>query len=144
MIKQLLMDAVNLQESQQNFFVNATSLRHLSRQACRVSPWLVCLAVLSACSSAPRIGEGTLAAPSVRHVQSTESFGNGARWHLFLFDPSVPRGLDERLALARAAIEAEPGCRWVEAPRALIEEQTLAQGARYTQTILAAPLRCKG
>ncbi|KAF0677356.1 hypothetical protein [Profundibacterium mesophilum] len=99
---------------------------------------------LAACAPTPRVGEGTPEAPNVRHFASTQSFGNGARWHLFLFDPSQPRSLDTRLTLARRAIEREPDCRWVDAPRDQIEEQTRDQGARYTQSVLAAPLRCKG
>lgn len=79
---------------------------------------------------------------AVRHFASTESAGNGARWHLFLFDPSQPRDLDTRIRLAKRNLQ--PGCRWVDAPRDELIAQTNAQGARYGDTTLAAPLICKG
>lgn len=79
---------------------------------------------------------------AVRHFASTESAGNGARWHIFLFDPSEPRSLDQRIALARANLG--PGCDWVGAPRPEIARRTAEQGARYTDTVLAAPLLCRG
>ncbi len=99
---------------------------------------LAALALLSAC--AMPVEQGV----QVRHVASTETAGNGARWHLFLFDPSRPRDLDARIALARDAIRDDPACRWIGAPRDEIAAQTKAQGARYTETVLAAPLICKG
>lgn len=80
----------------------------------------------------------------MRHVESTETAGNGARWHIFLFDPAEDRSLDRRIALARAQIDREAGCEWVGAPRDEIVSRTEAQGARYTDTVLAAPLLCQG
>lgn len=82
-------------------------------------------------------------APAIRHVQSTEPYGRDARWHLFLFDPAAPRALDERIALARAAIDRDPDCAWVSAPRDQIVQQTDGQGAKFAQTTLAHPLRCR-
>lgn len=79
---------------------------------------------------------------TVRHVESTVSAGDGARWHLFLFDPAQPRSLDGRIALARRNVQS--GCRWVGAPKSELIAQTEAQGARYADTVLAAPLICKG
>ena len=96
--------------------------------------------LLAACASGPEVNAP--GAPTVRHFASTESFGNGARWHLFLFDPATTRSLDDRLALARAAVDQDPACRWVEAPLAEVKRQTLSQGSRYGDTTLAAPLRC--
>ncbi|RVT82748.1 hypothetical protein DXV76_16060 [Rhodobacteraceae bacterium CCMM004] len=81
-------------------------------------------------------------APQVRYFASTESAGDGARWHIFLYDPAVPRSLDERIDLARAAVAQDRGCRWVGADRDALAERTRAQGARYGETVLAAPLRC--
>ncbi|SEN43086.1 hypothetical protein [Palleronia pelagia] len=98
--------------------------------------WLL-PAVLSACVVAPRDPSVT-----VRHFASTESAGDGARWHIFLFDPSQPRDLDARIRLARANLN--PGCRWVGAPRDEIVSKTNSQGARYADTVLAAPLICRG
>ncbi|PZX18231.1 hypothetical protein LX81_00860 [Palleronia aestuarii] len=80
---------------------------------------------------------------TVRHVASTESAGDGARWHLFLFDPREERSLDERLRLARAEVAREGRCEWVNRPRSEIVEQTENQGAAYAETLLAAPLRCE-
>ena len=99
---------------------------------------LALLPFLAACATPP-----VDPAVTVRHVQSTETAGNGARWHLFLFDPREPRTLDERIALARALIERDPDCRWVGASRSTIIAQTEAQGARYAETLLAAPLHCE-
>lgn len=79
---------------------------------------------------------------TVRHFASTETAGNGARWHIFLFAPPEPHSLDQRIALARANLG--PGCDWMGAPQAEIARRTAAQGARYTDTVLAAPLICKG
>ena len=79
---------------------------------------------------------------TVRHLESTDTAGNGARWHIFLFNPSEPRSLDQRIALARANLN--PGCDWVGAPRAEIAHRTAEQGARYTDMVLAAPLICEG
>ncbi len=80
--------------------------------------------------------------PTVRHAGSTVPYGDDARWHLFVFDPAVPRPLRERLALARASLRDDPDCRWVRAARSEIEEQTARQGARYAATTVAVPLRC--
>lgn len=79
---------------------------------------------------------------TVRHLASTETAGNGARWHIFLFEPTEPRSLEQRIALARANLD--PGCDWVGAPRPEIARRTAEQGARYTDTVLAAPLICQG
>ncbi|WP_375262641.1 hypothetical protein [Palleronia sp.] len=79
---------------------------------------------------------------TVRHTASTETAGNGARWHLFLFNPRQPRTLDERIRLAKAQVATERGCRWIDRPRAEIEERTRQQGAAYAETLLAAPLIC--
>lgn len=80
---------------------------------------------------------------TVRHVPSNVPYGSdGARLHLFIFDPSEPRPLETRKALARRSITLEPGCKWVEAPDALLIEETRKQGERYAETMLVAPLRC--
>ncbi|WP_142832880.1 hypothetical protein [Palleronia caenipelagi] len=92
---------------------------------------------LSACVTTPR------EPVSVRHFASTETAGDGARWHIFLFDPDEPRDLDARIALAKKEIAREPGCTWADRPRARIEAQTAAQGAQYEDRVLAAPLICE-
>lgn len=81
---------------------------------------------------------------TVRHVSSTEmaGTGDGARWHLFFFDPREPRPLDTRIALARRMVAEEGRCTWVDRPRSEIEQQTEDQGAPYSGTLLAAPLLC--
>ncbi|SPJ26287.1 hypothetical protein [Palleronia abyssalis] len=99
---------------------------------------LILLPFLAACV-AP---EASVPDVSTRHFASTESAGNGARWHIFLFDPSAPRDLDTRIALARRAIEADPACRWIGASRAEIATRTAEQGERYAESVLAAPVRC--
>lgn len=101
---------------------------------------LALLPLLAACA-APLPRDVT-----VRHVSSTElaGTGDGARWHLFLFDPSEPRPLDTRIALARRMVAEEGRCRWIDRPRAEIERQTADQGAAYADTLLAAPVSCKG
>ncbi len=97
---------------------------------------LLPLALLAACAApVPRD-------VSVRHVESTETAGDGARWHIFLFDPSEPRDLDTRIALARRDVAREGRCRWVERPRSEIVARTQEQGERYAGTVLAAALRC--
>ena len=96
---------------------------------------LLLLPLLAACAAPVPSGV------TVRHTESTETAGNGARWHLFLFDPREPRSLDARIALARANLK--PGCRWVDRPRSEIEAQTASQGARFADTLLAAPLICR-
>ena len=97
---------------------------------------LACVPLLAACVMTPN------PSVTVRHVASTESAGNGARWHLFLFDPAQPRDIDTRIALAKRNLQ--PGCAWVGAPKSEIIAQTNSQGARYGDTTLAAPLICKG
>jgi hypothetical protein len=99
---------------------------------------LVLLPLLAACA-APLPQDVT-----VRHVSSTETAGNGARWHLFLFDPREPRPLETRIALARRMVAEEGRCRWIDRPRSEIERQTAEQGAAYAETLLAAPLACEG
>ena len=80
---------------------------------------------------------------SARHVPSNVAFGDdGARMHLFVFDPSEPRPLSDRKAIARRAIALDPGCAWVDAPDNVLIEATKTQGARFTETMLVAPLRC--
>ena len=80
---------------------------------------------------------------TARHVPSNEPYGrDGARMHLFIFDPNVPRDLDERKAIARRTIAGDPGCSWVDAPDTVLIDATRRQGARYTETMLVAPLRC--
>ncbi len=80
---------------------------------------------------------------SVRHVASNDVYGNdGARFHLFIFDPSEPRSLADRKAIAKRKIALEPRCSWIDAPDEVLIEATRAQGARYTDTVLVAPLRC--
>lgn len=80
---------------------------------------------------------------SVRHVASNDVYGNdGARFHLFIFDPSEPRSLEDRKAIAKRKITLEPRCSWVDAPDEVLIEATRAQGARYVDTVLVAPLRC--
>ena len=79
----------------------------------------------------------------VRHVPSNVPYGSeGARLPLFISDPSEPRPLETRKALARRSVSLEPGCKWVEAPDALLIEETRKQGERYADTMLVAPLRC--
>ncbi|RVV96626.1 hypothetical protein EKE94_17240 [Mesobaculum littorinae] len=95
---------------------------------------------LLAAACAPAVN--TPGAPQVRHVESTKTAGDGARWHLFIYDPAQPRPLDERIALAQAAVRDDPACRWVGAGRDTLAAETSSQGARYAETTLAAPLRC--
>jgi hypothetical protein len=80
---------------------------------------------------------------TARHVSSNELYGDGgARMHLFVFDPSEPRSLAARKNIARRTIALDPNCRWVEAPDDVLTEATARQGARYTETMLVAPVRC--
>lgn len=79
---------------------------------------------------------------TVRHVPSNVAYGDGARLHLFVFDPSEPRSLADRKAIARRQIALEPGCAWVDAPDAVLIAETAKQGERYADTMLVAPLRC--
>ncbi|MGR3756932.1 MAG: hypothetical protein ACU0AT_06860 [Tranquillimonas sp.] len=104
----------------------------------RLAPLL--LPLLAACA-APQVN--VPGAPAVRHAESTRPYPGGGRWHLFFFQPQQARSLDDRIALARAAIAREPGCRWIDAPRDELAERTLDQGTRYADTVLAAPLRCR-
>ena len=80
---------------------------------------------------------------TARHVPSNVAYGNdGARMHLFVFNPNEPRSLADRKEIARRTIALEPGCAWVDAPDDVMSEATRSQGSRYTDTILVAPLRC--
>ena len=93
---------------------------------------------LAACASAT-----TEPLTTARHVPSNVPYGNdGARLHLFIFDPNEPRSLTDRKAIARRQIALEPGCAWVDAPDATLIEETRKQGERFTDTMLVAPLRC--
>lgn len=78
---------------------------------------------------------------TVRHFGSTE-YLDGAQFRLFTFDPRIARSLDDRIRLASAEIARDPGCTWGGAPRSVIEEATRRQGARYADTLLAAPVIC--
>lgn len=99
---------------------------------------LCALALVSACAMPMEPGV------TVRHVESTVSAGDGARWHLFVFDPYAERDLDARIALARDSLRGDPDCSWVGAPKDEIIDQTQSQGARFAGSVLAAPLICKG
>ncbi len=105
----------------------------------------------------PRVGYGVLASmtlvacgvPSTepnataRHVSSNETYGdNGARMHLFVFDPNEPRSLSARKDIARRTIAFDPTCAWIEAPDDVLIEATARQGTRYTDTMLVAPVWC--
>lgn len=80
---------------------------------------------------------------TARHVPSNVPYGtDGARLHLFVFDPSQPRSLADRKAIARRQIALEPSCAWIDAPDAVLVEETRKQGERYAETMLVAPLRC--
>ena len=80
---------------------------------------------------------------TARHVPSNVPYGTeGARLHLFVFDPSEPRPLADRKAIARRQVALEPSCAWVEAPDSFLIEETRKQGERYADTMLVAPLRC--
>lgn len=80
---------------------------------------------------------------TVRHVPSNVPYGqDGARLHLFVYDPSQPRSLADRKAIARRQIALEPRCAWVDAPDAFLVDETRKQGERYVDTMLVAPLRC--
>ncbi|SMX22818.1 hypothetical protein BOA8489_00916 [Boseongicola aestuarii] len=82
-------------------------------------------------------------AATARHVPSNVAYGNdGARMHLFIFDPNEPRSLADRKAIARRTIALEPSCAWVDAPDDVLIEATNSQGARFIETMLVAPLRC--
>lgn len=80
---------------------------------------------------------------TVRHVPSNVPYGDeGARLHLFVFDPSEPRSLADRKAIARRQVALEPSCAWVDAPDDVLVAETRKQGDRYAETMLVAPLRC--
>lgn len=80
---------------------------------------------------------------TARHVPSNVAYGSdGARLHLFIFDPSESRSLADRKAIARRQIALEPSCAWVEAPDDILIQETRKQGERYADTMLVAPLRC--
>ena len=109
----------------------------LVRQATRITG-VIAMTVLAGCA-AP-VADITSTA---RHVPSNVAYGNdGARMHLFIFDPNEPRSLADRKAIARRTIALEPGCAWVDAPDDVLIEATKSQGARFTETMLVAPLRC--
>ena len=92
-------------------------------------------AFLSACAA-------PLPEAEVRHVAGTKFYEDG-RFHLFLYEPREERSFDERLRLAQRQVERERACRWIDAPRGLLEEETRRQeGELYVDTLLAAPLRC--
>ncbi len=78
---------------------------------------------------------------TVRHFPST-AFHEGARFHLFTFDPRIPRDLNARIALARSEIRSDPNCTWADAPTDVIREATERQGGSFTDTLLAAPVFC--
>lgn len=80
---------------------------------------------------------------TARHVPSNEVYGSdGARMHLFIFDPDEPRSLAARKDIAQRTIALEPGCAWVDAPDNVLIDATARQGDRFTETLLVAPLRC--
>ncbi|MBM9594804.1 hypothetical protein [Roseitranquillus sediminis] len=91
---------------------------------------------LSAC--APMMRDDT----SVRAFRSNEVYGGDALLYLFVFNPERPRALSERKRLARAHVRGMPGCSWVDAPDDVLASETAQQGARYTETLLVAPVRC--
>ena len=102
----------------------------------RAIPFL--LLTLGACAEVT-----TAPLATARHVPSNVPYGSdGARLHLFVFDPNAPRSLTDRKAIARRQIALEPGCAWVDAPDKVLIEETRKQGARFADTMLVAPLRC--
>ena len=94
------------------------------------------LLLLTAC--APSIDPAPV---TVRHFPST-AFYEGARFHLFTFDPRMPRDLNARIALAQSEIRSDPNCTWADAPNDVIREATERQGGSFTDTLLAAPVFC--
>ncbi len=103
-------------------------------------PTLAVLAALTLTACGAPVADITATA---RHVPSNVAYGkDGARLHLFVFDPNEPRVLDDRKAIARRMIALEPGCAWVEAPDTLLIDETRKQGERFADTMLVAPLRC--
>lgn len=107
------------------------------RPALRISV-AIALTTLAGCA-APVVDP----AATARHVPSNVSYGNdGARMHLFIFDPNEPRPLGDRKAIAQRAIILDPACVWVDAPDDVLIEATRSQGARFNETMLVAPLRC--
>lgn len=108
---------------------------------------LAATAALTACARvpAPALPGPDPAPPAiqgVRYVESTEFYGQDAKLHLFLFQPAAERPLGERIRAARAAIDDDPDCDWIGAPRSYLADKTAEQGPRYAQTMLVAPLRC--
>lgn len=101
---------------------------------CIVALFLALL--VTACAMPPR--DDT----TVRAVRSNQAYGEGTLLWLFVFNPERPRPLDERIRLARAHAGGMQGCRWVGAPDEVLDAETAKQGARYTETLLVAPLRC--
>ncbi len=80
---------------------------------------------------------------TARHVGSNDAYGtDGARMHLFVFDPDAPRSLEARKDIARRSIARDPSCVWVDAPDNVLIDATAKQGAQYADTLLVAPLRC--
>jgi ABC-type uncharacterized transport system auxiliary subunit len=104
--------------------------------AARATPCVLCATLLlTACASVDP------APVTVRHFPST-AFHEGARFHLFTFDPRIPRDLNARIALARSEIRSDPNCTWADAPTDVIREATERQGGSFTDTLLAAPVFC--
>ena len=102
---------------------------------------VLALGLLALAACAPAVTEP---AATARHVGSNDPYGNdGARMHLFIFDPSAPRSLADRKAIARRMVEGDNDCSWVEAPDEVLIAATRAQGERYKDTLLVAPLRCR-
>ena len=106
----------------------------------RTRPALLTLTCLTLAACGAPVTEPLATA---RHVPSNEVYGSdGARMHLFIFDPNAPRSLEARKDIARRTIALEPGCAWVDAPDDVLREATARQGERFTETLLVAPLRC--
>lgn len=96
------------------------------------------LALLAACAETT-----TDPLATARHVPSNVAYGpDGARLHLFIFDPNQPRSLEDRKAIARRTIALDPRCSWVDAPDDVLRAETAKQGAQFSDTMLVAPLRC--
>lgn len=78
---------------------------------------------------------------TIRHFAST-AFHDGTPFHIFVFDPDKPRSLNDRIRIARNEIQADPDCTWVATPTDVIAEATARQGTPWSDTLLAAPVRC--
>lgn len=101
---------------------------------------LAILAALSLTACGAPVADITAKA---RHVPSNVAYGtDGARMHLFIFDPNEPRTLADRKLIAQRTIALEPGCAWVDAPDSVLVDETEKQGERFVDTMLVAPLRC--